>query len=114
MVLSLEPRIIRLAQCLGESNEQQIFTKPRRARRFLRNHSCSSCLRVFVMNSDRLASGGWCRTSVRGTLAGQLATQPRPGETKIVAHHVDRSTRDLGGLLGSHASEIVHLDDLSQ
>ena len=47
-------------------------------------------------------------------LASELAAQPRPGQTKIMAHHVDRSTDGDGRLIGRHAAEIVHLDDLGQ
>jgi hypothetical protein len=44
----------------------------------------------------------------------ELAAQPCPGETKIMAYGVDRSPCDDGSLFRSHASEVVHFDDLSK
>ena len=51
--------------------------------------------------------------TVGGTML-ELSAQPRQRKTKVMAHHVDRQSQCLGGFLGSHASEVAHLDKLSE
>ena len=46
--------------------------------------------------------------------ASEFAAHPCLGEPELMTHNVDGPSRHHCGLLGSHAAEVVHFDDLSQ
>ena len=72
-------------------------------------------------STPRASKGGsshlsrtWLRNGCRTTLVGQLAAKPGPRKPKIMPYDVDRSADHRGGLLGGHAAEVMHFEDLGK